>query len=159
MPEPGLRVDAIVVLGCALDREGKPSDALARRLLEAYGAWRRGVSGTVLVSGGRRWRGRAEAVAMNERLQALGVPAPALVDELSSLSTAQNALHCERIGRPLGLRTVALVTCDFHMARALRLFRARGFLCTPHPAITPGGVTWRHRLRERACDLLDGVVR
>lgn len=150
-------MDALLVLGCALDRSGQPSSALRRRLDAALQAWEQGRAPRVLVSGGRRWFGQAEASVMAAYLTERGVPSERIFPELQSLDTRGNAAHSFHLAEPLGIRRIVLVTCDFHMARAIAHFRRVGFACEPHPAITPGGVRVGVRLRERLIRALDVV--
>lgn len=154
-------MDALLVLGCALDREGRPSPALRRRLDAALEAWEQAREQAraprVLVSGGRRWFGQAEASVMAAYLIQRGVPSERILPELHSLDTRGNAAHSFRLAEPLGIRRIVLVTCDFHMARAIAHFRRVGFACEPHAAVTPGGVRLGVRLRERLIRALDFV--
>jgi uncharacterized SAM-binding protein YcdF (DUF218 family) len=121
--------DAIVVLGCRVARSGKAEGALRRRCERSAQAYHDGIAGQLLVCGGKLWSGRAEATVMRETLETLHVPAAAIHCELRSLTTAGNARFATPILRGLGARRVALVSCDFHLQRALGLFTAAGFEC------------------------------
>jgi uncharacterized SAM-binding protein YcdF (DUF218 family) len=132
-----MEVDAIVVLGCALRQGGQPSGALRRRLDAATRCWAEATTSTVVLSGGRVWWGHAEASVMRRELLKAGLPQVSLVSELCSLNTWENARYCRRIGVARGFRRIALVTCDFHMARAVQNFAAFGFDCVQRAAVTP----------------------
>jgi vancomycin permeability regulator SanA len=73
---------------------------------------------------------------LQRRLVDLGVPRAAIVEELLSLSTFENAIFSAATLRALvpGSRpTAAIVTCPWHMARALASFRAAGVEALPFP--------------------------
>ena len=125
MGEPH-RVDAIVLLGCRIGPSGRPMPAATRRAETAARAYHDGVAGVIVVSGGRRWGPHAEATALRHELVRQGVPGAAIVAELCSLSTHENAIFSAPILRRLGARTAAIVTCWWHLPRALENFRAAG---------------------------------
>ncbi len=157
MTEPGREADAIVVLGCRLEGDGTPGAALDRRLEVASAAYRAGLAPLVVASGGRRWGSEVEAVAMRRGLVARGLPKKDVWLESCSLTTRDNAWHTQRLAVQTDIRNVVLVTCDFHMPRALANFRAVGFHCWPRPATTPGGTRLLRAVRERLSTLLDGL--
>ena len=153
-----LRADAIVVLGCRIAPSGRPGPAALRRASAAARAYHRGVAGRVVVSGGRRWGAQIEARAMGRILVDAGVPASAIVEELWSLSTAENAVFSAAVLERLGARRAAVVTCPWHMARALANFRAAGVEALPLPAGSlAASISRRLYLRayEAVCARLD----
>ncbi len=118
--------DAIVVLGCRVHEHGVPSAAALRRARRAALAWHDSQTGIVIASGGRRWRGTSEADALFEALLKLGVPERVIVRELWSLSTVENAWYSTELLRAAGLERPLIVTCDWHMPRALACFEHAG---------------------------------
>lgn len=154
----------IVVLGCAVGPDGQPSSALSRRISAARAVWAANPRAKLLASGGRRWFGRAEASVILEQMRARGVPAGALLAELSSLTTRENAEYSrDLLSRryPAGLPRVVLVSCDWHLPRALVNFRRAGLECVPFAAPSPGGSVeggWR-KLKERLRRLGDTLGR
>jgi len=118
-------VVCVCVLGC---RVGSP--ALARRIhvaAERHALARTREPGALLVAcGGRAWGGRVESDAMAEALIRHGVPAAAVVRERCSLDTRDNARFAAALLARRGIGAVLVVTCDWHLPRALRLFRATG---------------------------------
>ena len=104
--------------------------ALARRLDAAARLYAlRGDSRTiVVVSGGRRWGRIIEADAMAGELVLCGVPERAIVRERCSMSTRENALFGVDLLRRHGvnLDRTAVVTCEWHVARARALFSRAG---------------------------------
>jgi uncharacterized SAM-binding protein YcdF (DUF218 family) len=120
------RVDAIVLLGCRIAASGRPLASAMRRAETAARAYHLGVAPRIVVSGGRRWGAHAEATALGRELARAGVPESAIVEELCSLSTHENAIFSAAVLRRLDARSAAIVTCWWHMPRALENFRAAG---------------------------------
>ena len=150
--------DVIVVLGCAV-RGGRASPALERRVALAVHAHRQGVARAIIVSGGRRWDGHAEAVVMRD-LIVRALPAVEVLLELRSLTTAENALFSAKMMRDIGARTALVASCGWHLPRALADFRRAGIdaLAPPAAWIDSPPPSWRTRTRELACDWLDAAL-
>ncbi|WP_231511743.1 YdcF family protein [Chondromyces apiculatus] len=142
-----LRADAIVVLGCKILVSGRPGGAAARRAATAAQAWREGVAPRVIASGGRRWGAHSEARALSLALERAGVPSGAIVEELWSMTTYENAIFCAALLAQLAVRRVVLVTCSWHMPRALSNFRAMGVDVRPlsTPVVPAGSTTHAYR--------------
>lgn len=159
--------EAVVVLGCRLLEGGVPSPAAERRIAGGAAAFHRSVADggappLVVASGGRRWGREVEAVAIAEALAALGVPRDRIALELFSLSTVENARYTAEILRAQGIRRAAVVTCDWHIPRALRSFAAFDVEAFAWPAPSPAatGWTWLQRRAHEACsELLDAHLR
>lgn len=101
-----------------------------------------------------------EADEMAVELERLGVPAGAIVRERCSMSTAENARFGAAIARRHGVESVVVVTCHWHVARAILLFRREGLSCQGLGAESPDpGPLGRavRSIRERICMRLDGV--
>jgi uncharacterized SAM-binding protein YcdF (DUF218 family) len=146
------RADAIVVLGCRIAPSGRLAPAeggtlapaegstlgapAARRAATGASAFFAGIASRIVVSGGRRWGSQSEARALRRALLLAGVPAAAVVEELCSLSTYENAVFSAAVMARMGARRAAVVTCPWHMARALGSFRAAGVDAEPLPAGT-----------------------
>lgn len=113
----------------------------------------------VLLSGGRTWAGQVEATAFRSWLvERGGVPETATWIECCSLSTAENARYSARILAEQGVRRVGVVTCDWHMPRALGAFLRAGLEAVPVPAPSPQGSFLQRlarTLRERVAGPLD----
>lgn len=129
-----LSADAIVVLGCRILVSGRPSAPAARRVATAARAYHEGVAPYVVVSGGRRWGAHVEARVLSGELQRTGVAERAILQDFWSLSTYENAIFSAALLRRLGAERVALVTCPWHMARAIENFRGAGVDACPLPA-------------------------
>jgi uncharacterized SAM-binding protein YcdF (DUF218 family) len=148
----------LVLLGCRVTGPTTLSAAAARRAERAAQAFRAGLSQHILVCGGKAWASVREADAMCAFLAAHGVPELALERELWSRSTRENALFAAKLLLPRGVFRVGVVTCDWHMPRALYCFRGAGFDAQAVPAVSPQsttGETLRREARERVSLLLD----
>jgi len=148
-------VDAIVVLGCRVHASGRATGAAARRAAAAAAAYGRGVAPRVVASGGRRWGEQIEARVLRERLVDAGVPERAIVLEMCSLSTRENALFVSALLRGSGARSVAIVTCPWHMPRALANFEQAGVAAVAIPAHAPAA-GWLTAVRRRIHELVGG---
>lgn len=91
----------------------------------------------------------------------MGVPESAVFEELCSLSTRENALCVARCLRARGERRVCVVTCPWHMTRALANFDRAGLQPIAVPARTPaaGPLTRvRRAVHEQVSSWLDGMA-
>ncbi|MRG95127.1 YdcF family protein [Polyangium spumosum] len=131
MPE---RADAIVVLGCRVLFSGRLTTAAARRAAKAAEAYHAGVAPHIVTSGGRRWGAQIEAEALRRELVRAGVPEDAVTSELWSLTTHENAAFSAEILRRRGARRACVVTCAWHVERAIQDFRAVGVDAWPLPS-------------------------
>jgi uncharacterized SAM-binding protein YcdF (DUF218 family) len=150
--------DAIVVLGGGMVARGTEPDGGTRflgdlgRVETAARLYRDGHAPLVVATGGNAAsfsRGAmTEAEGMAELLRRLGVPAPAIRTETASRNTAENAANTAALLAGLGLHDVILVTSDYHMARAVRLFAGQGLAVTPaatssrHPVDPASAAAW-----------------
>ena len=130
-------LDAIVVLGCRVHVGGVKTGAASRRTREAARTFHRVGARAVIASGGRRWNGEAEADGLSELLVELGVPRRAIVRELCSLSTIENAAYTAELLRAAEFHRVGIVTCDWHLPRALACFESVGITAIGFPATSP----------------------
>lgn len=122
--------DVIIVLGSGLENDGAAGVALQRRARRAAEAFRIGLAGRVMCTGGKTGMAeRTEADACREILVSEGVPPDAVVVEDLSRSTEENAVNARALMDVLGLQSAILVTDSFHMPRATLIFSALGI---PH---------------------------
>jgi uncharacterized SAM-binding protein YcdF (DUF218 family) len=155
-----VRFDALVLLGCRVAAAGLPGPA-ARRVARAAAAYRDESAARVVVSGGRAWGGLVEADALAAALELAGVPREAVTLERASRTTLENARFTAPLLAELGARSVGVVSCDWHLARALWCFRRAGIVAEPVPAPSPSLPALRRSLRgarEQGAWLLDRAV-
>lgn len=156
-----MALDAIVVLGCRVRSGGALAGAARRRVERAAQAYASGHAELVFASGGRSWEGLTEADAFARALIELGVPDASIVRERHSQTTVQNARFVVRLARQRHLHRLGIVTCDWHLPRALAAFRRHAIDVTPlgarSPSRSPGARLSRHGL-EWMRRLFDAVV-
>lgn len=154
-------VDAVahaVVLGCRVLASGSPSLALERRI-DAAVTWftERPDTRVLIASGGRRWEGHAEATVIADALVARGVPRGAILRELMSFTTAENAIYTAAILRARSAPSVVVVTCDWHLPRAMENFRAAGLSVEGRAAVSPPSSPV-DRAQRRIHEILSSVL-
>lgn len=117
--------DVLILLSAAADDHGLVSFSSYWRARYALLAWQSGGFKKIVVSGG-------EGPGILNFLIAGGVPRQNIVAEWQSDSTRENAINTARLvqGMP---GTKVLLTSDFHMYRAIRVFRKLGMEVTPMP--------------------------
>jgi uncharacterized SAM-binding protein YcdF (DUF218 family) len=117
--------DVLILLSAAADDHGLISFSSYWRARYALDAWRSGGFQKIVISGGG-------GDGIFEFLVAEGVPRSAVVAEWQSRSTRENGIETARLLQNLPGRKV-LVTSDFHMYRAIRVFRKLGVEVEPLP--------------------------
>lgn len=151
--------DALIVLGCRVDG-GKLAYAALRRVEQAARVYAEEGAEVVIASGGKLWEGRMECEVFAEGLIERGVPAERVLQERESLTTRGNALGTARLMRGRAQKRVGIVTCDWHMRRALGLFRRAGLVAEGVPAASPERSASTRLLRfarERGAQVLELV--
>lgn len=118
-PAPQGRWDAIVVLGCRVFPDGRPSFALSSRVRAAAELYAAGRAERIVLTGGVGEAGVAEAEVAAALAESLGVPRSALVLESRSTSTEQNARFA---AETIVGRRVLVVTDAYHVLRSERVF-------------------------------------
>jgi uncharacterized SAM-binding protein YcdF (DUF218 family) len=155
-------IHTVVILGCRVTQDGDRRalvGALSRRVATGAALVREDPRLRVVVSGGRAWGGVVEADAMAEGLRRAGVPEDRIERERRSRSTRQNARFVRAL---VEARRIALVTCDWHLPRAVALFEEHGFEVEGVPAPSPRTrwSLWLWRWgRERVAAKLDRLDR
>ena len=122
---PPAGLDTIVVLGAGLRPDGTPTETLRYRLDAALAYLEENPNTTCIVSGGQGFgETRAEADAMAEYLVENGLAESRVTKETRSTTTAENVSNSSELLAPGA--TVAVVTNDFHLYRALRIAEKNG---------------------------------
>lgn len=116
------RGDVLILLSAAGDNMGGISYSSYWRAREAIFAWQTGGFKKIVVSGG--------GPGIRNYLIAEGVPPEVIVAEWRSRSTRENGIETARLIQGMSGKKV-LLTSDFHMYRALRVFRKLGIEVTP----------------------------
>lgn len=125
------RGEVLVVLGGSVLDNGKIGGSSYWRAIYGAMVYKQGGFRDVLICGGRE--GTASiSYPMRELMVTLGVPADHVRIEDQSTSTRENARFSAELLRDMPGRKV-LLTSDYHMYRALRVFRQSGITIEPWP--------------------------
>jgi uncharacterized SAM-binding protein YcdF (DUF218 family) len=132
--------DVLIVLAGSVLDDGTIGESSYWRSVYAVRAFHEGGFRTVVLCG------RNAAVAMREFLECQGVPRSAIQVENRSRSTRENALFAREVLTDEPGRKV-LLTSDYHMFRAHRVFRKAGIevLPRPFPDVRKRAGSWRAR--------------
>ncbi len=139
--------DVMILLSGSILSDGTMGWSSYLRTRYAARAYRAGGFKHVVVTGGPgRSASAPVAPAMGEFLKCQGVPADAILLEIASRSTRENALYSKSLLDNLPGRKV-LVTSDYHMFRARRVFAKIGIevLSLPIPDAEKRGGSWEGR--------------
>ena len=115
----------------------------------------------IVVSGGRRWGGVIEADALRQQLLVDGVPEHAVVLERRSRSTRENARYTADLLQARSATRIGVVSCDWHLPRAVSVFRRHGMEAVGLAAVSPPVgrfQRWYRHGRERLSWVLDRVA-
>lgn len=126
--------DAIVVLGGAIRSQLPPRpwvDVTESGDRPIYGAqlYKQGKAPLVILSGGRiDWQGGGppESADMAKLVEAMGVPASAILQDSTSLNTYENAVNVKKIMAERKIQQILLVTSAVHMPRSMQIFKKLG---------------------------------
>lgn len=115
--------DCILVLGCGLTSDGKPSPMLADRLETAIELYHTGVSDTILLSGDHRTDGYNEVGAMYQFTLERGIPERAILLDSAGLSTYDSVARMIEV---YGVQSAVIVTQEYHLYRAVYIAEKLG---------------------------------
>lgn len=135
IPKTIPKADVAIVLGAALWND-QPSPGLRERLDRAYALYKEGKADKLIVTGGLDHNGSklTEAEGMRRYLMDLGVPSDKLLLETEATSTYENLLFSKSIIDRERMRSVIIVTHDYHSARAKEIAKYVGI---EHPVMAP----------------------
>ena len=138
---------AALVLGAQVKADGQPSVMLADRIAAAEDLYRAHKVDKLLLSGDHgQWR-YDEVGTMRRALLRDGIPPEDLFTDHAGFDTWDSAQRARKV---FGVRSVVVVTQDFHMARALYAARHAGLDASGYSADRRkyGHVIERLRVRE-----------
>ena len=118
--------DVLILLAAANDDRGGISYSSYWRARQALLAWQSGGFRKIVISGGG-------GPGIFNFLAAYGVPRDAMIAEWQSTSTRENGIETARLIQSTPGKKV-LLTSDFHMFRAIHVFRKLGIEVAPMPA-------------------------
>jgi uncharacterized SAM-binding protein YcdF (DUF218 family) len=134
--------DVLIVLGGSLLDPGLLGTNSYWRSIYALQAWRGGGFHDIFLTGGSDPQSPV-ATLMADFLKSQGVPAAAIHVETRSNTTRENAMYSKPLLDQLP-GTKVLLTSDYHMYRARRVFEKAGIavLPRPFPDARKRGATW-----------------
>lgn len=145
----GVAPVAILLLGGRVAPGGRPTSLLVRRIDAAAEAAKIWPEAIVVACGGRSWEGFVEADVMARALVARSIDERRVVRERISLTTLENLREGRAIAGARGKDgTLAIVSCDWHLPRAMEIARALGIDALAVPARSAPTSTWTHFLRQ-----------
>ncbi len=167
VPPQGVRAEAVVVLGGAVDLAHSTAERVelnhrVERILEGALLVKRGRARWLVLSGGSgdpHIRDRAEADLMAVVARELGVDPAAIVLQTRSRTTHEDALYTVRALDQRGIGSFFLVTTAMDMPRAMACFRKEGADPIPYPVdfrVTPPGEGWRRWVPSASALRLSG---
>jgi uncharacterized SAM-binding protein YcdF (DUF218 family) len=120
--------DALVILGGGINsRTGLLSFKTEERVRSGARIFSQGFAPLVVVTGGKVGENTyAEAPAMAQLLQKLGVVENQIVQEDQAQNTLENAQNVMAIARERNWQKLIILTSDFHTSRACTFFRRDG---------------------------------
>jgi uncharacterized SAM-binding protein YcdF (DUF218 family) len=118
--------NVLILLSAAADDAGTISYSSYWRARKAMSAWQTGEFSRIVVTGGG-------GPGIANFLAASGIPRDRMIAEWQSKSTRENAINTARLVEGMPGPKV-LLTSDFHMYRAIRVFRKAGLDVLPMPA-------------------------
>ncbi len=141
-----------LVLGAALDADGRPSVFLTHRLQVALDLWDAGRVQVLVVSGDNGETTHDEPTAMRAWLLAHGVPAGAVVRDFAGFDTYAS---CYRLRHVFGVGRAVVVSQAYHLPRAVAICRGLGIDAVGVGSnADDGGPAWRSgALRELPADV------
>jgi len=126
MNEHPEKFDVGILLGAGIGKDGSITPVGLERVELAVLLFSKGYFDAIISSGGNTSREipeKIEAKIMSSFLERKGVPQQKIILEYKSKNTLQNALYSKDIVEKKGFRKILVITSDFHMERALMIFR------------------------------------
>ena len=124
--------DYVVILGCALKKDGTPGKLLQNRLDKAIQVYEKDKTPPYLIPSGGRGKDEAcsEADSMYYYLLKEGIPAEMIIEEDQSANTYENLRNAKAIvDARQGRKKFAFVTSNYHVYRAWYYCRKQGIDC------------------------------
>lgn len=117
------QVDCILVLGCFVHEDGRPSDMLEDRLRRGIDLYQHGAAQKLLMSGDHGREDYNEVGAMKQYAIEAGVPSADIFMDHAGFSTYESLYRAQTI---FGVDKILIVTQEYHLYRALYIAEALG---------------------------------
>ena len=109
-------IDCIIVLGCGVKADGRPSDMLADRLKRGIELYKNGVAPKIIMSGDHGRTTYDEVNVMKKYATAAGVPSEDVFMDHAGFSTYETVYRAKEIFKA---EKVLFVTQEYHLYRTL----------------------------------------
>lgn len=109
-------VDCVLVLGCGVRPDGRPSDMLADRIAQGVALYNNGTSPKLLMSGDHGRADYDEVNAMREAAVQAGLPADDVFMDHAGFSTYESMYRARDV---FGAKRIVIVSQEYHLCRAL----------------------------------------
>ncbi len=116
-------VDCVLVLGCGVNPDGRPSDMLADRIAQGVALYDSDVSPKLLMSGDHGQEGYDEVNTMKRVAEEAGVPAEDIFMDHAGFSTYESMYRARDV---FGAKRIVIVSQEYHLHRALYVAKALG---------------------------------
>lgn len=115
--------DMIIVLGCGVKADGRPSDMLYDRISAGASLFGKSDIPVILMSGDSENEGYDEVTPMKEYAEKAGVPEDRILTDGLGLSTFESIYRAKT---EFGAKKIIIVTHKYHLTRALYIARELG---------------------------------
>lgn len=116
-------VDCVLVLGCGVHPDGRPSDMLADRISQGVALYESGTSPKLLMSGDHGRADYDEVNAMRETAVQAGLPADDVFMDHAGFSTYESMYWARDV---FGAKRIVIVSQEYHLYRALYVAKRLG---------------------------------
>jgi len=120
---PDKEYNCIIILGCGVKKDGRPSDMLKDRLDTGYALYQSGAAAKIIVSGDHGTVEYDEVNTMKDYLIEKGVTADDVFMDHAGFSTYDSIYRADYI---FGVEKAIIVSQEFHLPRALYIASERG---------------------------------
>lgn len=156
-PSAAPKADYYLTLGALVNPDGQPSAALAARCDAAIGVLNANPASRAILCGGQGGdEPRTEAEAMQDYMVSHGADPERLILEDKSSTTIENIANAKKL-LPEGA-SIAVITNDYHLARARRLLAHAGLGDAGVPAKTPYPSQWAAVRCREYCSIMGLIL-
>lgn len=119
--------DAAVILGAKVNLDNSPSEPLYDRSIEAVTLFKKGLVNYVIATGGQGLGRITESRLALKIAELQGVPKDKIFIETESHSTYENIANIQKIAAEHQIKSLVVVSDNFHLARGVLVAKHFGF--------------------------------
>lgn len=112
----GGEYDCIIILGCGVKDDGRPSDMLYDRIITGVELYKKGIAPRILMSGDHGRTDYDEVGTMKKYAVDMGVPEDAVFCDHAGFSTYESMVRANKV---FDIENAVVVTQSYHLYRAL----------------------------------------